>query len=55
MYGGQPGDAYLQLTGGIGERLELDSQKNKPVALFKRIQNALNSGSQITCVVPVWV
>ncbi|XP_005089461.1 calpain-2 catalytic subunit [Aplysia californica] len=52
VYGGQPGDAYLLLTGGIGERIDLDSHTDKASALFKRIKNALNSGCQVACVVP---
>ncbi|XP_055899736.1 calpain-1 catalytic subunit-like [Biomphalaria glabrata] len=52
IYGGQPGDAYLQLTGGIGERIELEGLQDKTNAIFNRIKNALSSNCQITCVVP---
>ncbi|KAH9503245.1 hypothetical protein Btru_068552 [Bulinus truncatus] len=52
IYGGQPGDAYLQLTGGIGERIELEGLKDKANAVFNRIKNALSSNCQVTCVVP---
>ncbi|XP_059148726.1 calpain-1 catalytic subunit-like [Physella acuta] len=52
IYGGQPGDAYLQLTGGIGERIELDGLQDKASSIFTRIKNALGSGCQLTCVVP---
>ncbi|BFY99029.1 hypothetical protein BsWGS_02069 [Bradybaena similaris] len=54
VYGGQPGDAYLMLTGGIGERIDLQDckEEEKAVALFKRIKNAVACGSQVSCVVP---
>ncbi|RUS78730.1 hypothetical protein EGW08_013517 [Elysia chlorotica] len=52
VYGGQPGDAYLLLTGGIGERIELDDHAEKPSAIYNRIRNALHAGCHVTCVVP---
>ncbi|CAL1547299.1 unnamed protein product [Lymnaea stagnalis] len=52
IYGGQPGDAYLQLTGGIGERIELEGLQDKATSVFNRIRNALSSDCQVTCVVP---
>ena len=53
IYGGQPGDAYLLLTGGIGERIELDDHAEKPKAIYNRIRNALHAGCHVSCVVPV--
>ena len=53
VYGGQPGDAYLQLTGGIGERLELGKVSDKGDGFFKRVKNAIQSGCHVTCIVPV--
>ncbi|GFO40923.1 calpain-9 [Plakobranchus ocellatus] len=52
IYGGQPGDAYLLLTGGIGERIELEDHDEKPNLLYNRIRNALSAGCQVSCVVP---
>ncbi|KAK3733722.1 hypothetical protein RRG08_026837 [Elysia crispata] len=52
IYGGQPGDAYLLLTGGIGERIELDDHAEKPKAIYNRIRNALHAGCHVSCVVP---
>ncbi|KAL3831485.1 hypothetical protein ACJMK2_023226 [Sinanodonta woodiana] len=60
IYGGQPGDAYLALTGGVSEyidfdkELEADSQgsKKKALAMFQRVQNALRTGALLSCEVP---
>ncbi|KAK3588059.1 hypothetical protein CHS0354_012105 [Potamilus streckersoni] len=60
IYGGQPGDAYLALTGGVSEyidfdkELEADSQgsKKKALTMFQRVQNALRTGSLLSCEVP---
>ncbi|ESP00170.1 hypothetical protein LOTGIDRAFT_141267, partial [Lottia gigantea] len=53
IYGGQPGDAYLSLTGGVVERIDFDENKVSPIKLFKRVKNALKGGSLVSCVVPV--
>ncbi|KAL8561164.1 hypothetical protein ACOMHN_054535 [Nucella lapillus] len=52
VYGGQPGDAYLALTGGVAERIDFDDNEHKSSRLFQRIHNAVNSGALVTCTVP---
>ncbi|XP_070210636.1 calpain-1 catalytic subunit-like isoform X2 [Littorina saxatilis] len=52
VYGGQPGDAYLALTGGVAERIDFEDSDDKPRKIFSRIRNAVNSGAHVTCVVP---
>ncbi|CAG5133760.1 unnamed protein product [Candidula unifasciata] len=54
IYGGQPGEAYYMLTGGICERIELDvyDDDQKELVLFNRTKNALASGCHLSCIVP---
>ena len=51
IYGGWAGDAFITLTGGVAERVEMDNVS--PPELFSRIKNALKSGSVIACSCPV--
>ena len=55
VYGGQPGDAFLALTGGVAERIDFEESDEKPRKLYSRIRNAINSGALVTCTVPVSV
>ncbi|XP_064614141.1 LOW QUALITY PROTEIN: calpain-2 catalytic subunit-like [Liolophura sinensis] len=50
VYGGQTVDAFLTLTGGVGERVTLESAD--PQKLFRRLTNAIQSRAMITCTVP---
>ncbi|KAK6166904.1 hypothetical protein SNE40_023508 [Patella caerulea] len=52
VYGGQPGDAYLALTGGVVERIDFDENMIRPEKLFQRVKNSLQSSSLVSCVVP---
>lgn len=51
VYGGQTVDAFLTLTGGVGERVTLESAD--PQKLFRRLTNAIQSRAMVTCTVPV--
>ena len=51
IYGGWAGNSFIALTGGVAERVDMDDIK--PPQLFKRVKNALKSGSVIACSVPV--
>lgn len=51
VVGGWAGDAFISLTGGVAERVEIDDITRS--ALFKRVNNALKCGSVIACSVPV--
>ncbi|ESP05624.1 hypothetical protein LOTGIDRAFT_102635 [Lottia gigantea] len=53
VYGGQPGDAYLALTGGVSERIVFEDHRIEPIKLFHRIRNALRTGALVSC--GVWV
>lgn len=53
VYGGQSGDAYICLTGGVSESIDLKELHSKPTELFRRVKNALKSGSLVSCSVPV--
>ncbi|KAH9488773.1 hypothetical protein Btru_059398 [Bulinus truncatus] len=50
--GGCCGDAFLELTGGIGETIEHKDVKENPDIVFDRVKNALSSGRQVTGSVP---
>lgn len=51
IYGGWAGNSFIALTGGVAERVEVDDIDSKQ--LFRRVKNALKSGSVIACSVPV--
>ncbi|XP_071108830.1 calpain-9-like [Haliotis cracherodii] len=52
--GGYSSDAYLMLTGGIAEKIDFYNTRSRSAAysMFRRISNALNTGSLVTCSVP---
>ncbi|XP_025094427.1 LOW QUALITY PROTEIN: calpain-5-like [Pomacea canaliculata] len=52
IYGGQPGDAYVALTGGTGERIDFKEDDTTSSAFLNRLQNAVRCGAQVMCSVP---
>ncbi|KAK7100682.1 calpain-9-like isoform X2 [Littorina saxatilis] len=52
VYGGQAGDAFIALTGGVAEMLNYEEDAHKAQKTFHRIRNALNSGTFAAAAVP---
>lgn len=51
---GQLSDAYMALTGGLSEKLEVEEEgEDKAVQLFTRLQAALASRAIVVAIVPV--
>ncbi len=51
VVGGWAGDAFISLTGGVAERVDVEDTTRGD--LYKRVNNALKCGSVIACSVPV--
>ena len=49
----QPGDVFMQLTGGVCEKLDVGDNADKANVLFDQLTNAYMSGCYISAVVPV--
>ncbi|XP_041366749.1 calpain-8-like [Gigantopelta aegis] len=49
IYGGEPGDAYLALTGGVAERVDFQKQKPEDLDIFINIRNSLRKGGFVSC------